>query len=696
MSAFYDDFIDVSLEAAQDTKPFAFINHKDPEELLEWLNNEFENRRRANESRMRVYREHMALYKGIHYRYQDTRDFEYRRNTGQRTLRTPKVVVNFVYEMVEAKISKMSRQKPSIAVLPNNNEHSDKVNARLVKKFIDNRWNEVNIEDIFADQAKYSFIFGDGYVLIEWDPEAGEVHPLYEQYKDEKGRFPEVKDGKLTGKMVDRKPMIGDVTYKVYGPDRVYPPLFVNSFDEADDVFITEYIHIDKLKSMYPSKAEHIKATSPNWIYDYDLMREREMNNEVMIYKYYHKKTKFLPEGRAIIATDSVILEDGPIGYEHGELPLLKLSDIDVPGEFYGRSFITHVRTLQRHHNNLSSSIARNHGMASHPKWMMPKGACSVNSLGNDLTVVEYTGPQPPVLVQSNPTPVEVFEYQDKLERYIEKMSAIYGVSRGEPPRGVKAAVALQFLDEQEQQRESRNVAKWQKNIRLCAKMTLSLMKQFYKPEDGRTIRIIGKDNTYMLKSFAKADFESAYDVIIQNSSSLPDSKAARIQAIIDLNMSSQTEPIFSKEEVIDMLDLGNREGFIDEATVAARAADSIYESIINGEEVPEPQPYDDLLTHYKAFTRKLQARTFKEELPSEIQQKLISRIKTIEGLMFLKQQKNPVFAQKLMMLDNYPIFFTVPEAPTESEIPVPEVEMPEGQVEVQNIAKNPSEQGEN
>jgi hypothetical protein len=37
-----------------------------------------------------------------------------------------------------------------------------------------------------------------------------------------------------------------------------------------------------------------------------------------------------------------------------------------------------------------------------------------------------------------------------KLENYIGKMSGVYGVSRGEPPVGVTASVAMQFLDEQE------------------------------------------------------------------------------------------------------------------------------------------------------------------------------------------------------------------------------------------------------
>ena len=31
-----------------------------------------------------------------------------------------------------------------------------------------------------------------------------------------------------------------------------------------------------------------------------------------------------------------------------------------------------------------------------HAKWVMPRGACKIESLGNDNTIVQYQGPVPP------------------------------------------------------------------------------------------------------------------------------------------------------------------------------------------------------------------------------------------------------------------------------------------------------------
>ena len=162
-----------------------------------------------------------------------------------------------------------------------------------------------------------------------------------------------------------------------------------------------------------------------------------------------------------------------------------------------------------------------------------------------------------------------------------------------------------------------------------------------------------------MVKSFNQ-DFDFNCSVDIQNTSALPDSKAGRIQAIVDLNQATATDPIFKREEVVQMLDLGADETFKNEATVSLRAAQSILSDILDGNgNVPEPQPYDDLLVHYGVFMRALQARTFKEVLPSQIQQVITERITTIEFLMWERSLKNQAFMAKVSMLDNYPVFFS-------------------------------------
>jgi hypothetical protein len=260
-----------------------------------------------------------------------------------------------------------------------------------------------------------------------------------------------------------------------------------------------------------------------------------------------------------------------------------------------------------------------------------------------------------------NPTGVEIFAYMKELRQMIMEGSEVAGISMGQPPAGIRAGVALQFLDEQEQERQNNGVAKRNTIIRNLFKMTAAVMRQFYNDEDGRMIRIVGKDNKYLLKPFKKADLTEAYDVRMQNSSSLPDSKASKIQTIIDLKMSFPT--MLKDEQVVEMLDLGTSEAFVDRVTIAVKSAESENESMIMGQEVIEPKPWEDLINHYDIHLKALQERAFKEEVPSEYQNKLIEHLKATEYLMVEKAKRNGLFMQKLLMtFDQFPIFFAPDE----------------------------------
>jgi hypothetical protein len=288
-------------------------------------------------------------------------------------------------------------------------------------------------------------------------------------------------------------------------------------------------------------------------------------------------------------------------------------------------------------YNNTQSSQARDYGIASAPKWMMPKGSAKVSSLNNELTIVEYTGPVPPKLETPRATNPQSFDFQDRIEDKITRLSRTSDISRGEPPAGVTANSALRFLDEQESRMIAPMEKKRKRRVIEVSKMMLSRMKQFYSQDDGRMVRILGKDNSYMIKSFENADFNKIYDVKIQNSSSLPDTKTGKISTIVDLNIATQTDPVFK-----------------------VTSANTIVEQMLNGEEIPEPQVSDNFMVHYSIIDRAMQAFSFKTGVDDETRDVFELYMKTLEGLMWERAKKNAKFAMQLSDLDNYPMFFTI------------------------------------
>ena len=649
-------------EEHENKHQFFTVATKGYDEKLQWLTSDIKNKFNTSTSRIEMYRKYEALFKGVHYKSMD-----YRRNENDDSYsgtKQPRMAVNFCNEMVEAKVSQRSRNKPAIAVLPNNDEIDDINNAKTVKMLLDNRAQEIDLEKIFADGDRMNFLRGESFTFVTWDKDAGQVHPEYQKVIGMGQKVPMLdKDGKPTGEFHEMPIMVGDVKVEVLGPERVFPEQNKTKWDDVNHITVMDWFHIDELKAMYPEHADQIKETDDFFFYDASDYGIKKRKNHVAVFTFYHKKNKFMPEGAMIKHIQDVILEDGPLPYSHGKLPVIFDTDIDVPDELHGRPFLVNIAQLQNLHNMMMASIARNIAVSSMPKWVMPKGAVHRDKLNNEYGIIEFSGPVAPQLVTYSAMNKDLYEMPDKIERYIEKGSSVYGISRGEPPKGIKAAVALQFLDEQELQRESRGMAKRQRRILDTYKMMISVMGDYYKPEDGRMIRILGTDNSYLMKSFGKANFNCAYDVRLLNSSALPDSKAGKISAILDLNTATQTDPMFGKEEIAQMLDLANDERFKDRASVAVKAAETVVWNILNRLPTQEPQEWDDFIVMYPIVLKSLQERTYKET-EQDIVQGLKQYLMVMEGLMYNKSLKSPVFAMQLQRFYMFPVLFTIPEIP--------------------------------
>ena len=290
-----------------------------------------------------------------------------------------------------------------------------------------------------------------------------------------------------------------------------------------------------------------------------------------------------------------------------------------------------------------------------HAKWVMPRGACKIESLGNDNTIVQYQGPTPPVMLQTQPNPPEAYSFRNSLRDEMGQIYGVQGVSRGTPPQGITAGVALQFLNEQEQERATTDVAKHNTLIQNIAKKTIAVAGDYYQVDDGRMLRIVGKDNKYAIRHFDSANLSKNYDVRMQVGSALPESKAGKIQRIVEI---MQMKPdLLSNERWVDLLELGNTDKMNTLITAAVKAAESENEDMMAGKPVMDPQDYEDHIVHWKTHVKAIQSRTFKEECPPHYREKVLEHIALHEFVMVEKAQANPAFEAKLAELPLFPIF---------------------------------------
>lgn len=675
LSPFDSDFQDSSV--TESISPFWTISELDNDQkVLEWMNNAYE----VETKRISKYREqslkHLALFIGKHYadqasasRFADASNV----GLGVTSSKVSKLVVNHLYDLTVQRVSRITRNKPTVTINPANSEYGDKVSARIVKYWVDYLLYTNDFDRIVAECAQTAYIMGESYILPLWNPNMGEVHTDWKKEEDAAAaenrppRLPLLDDegnqvmGENNEPLFIEKPVYtGEVELKPGTPLNTIVQS-CGDFHKAEYFFYEEYRYIDELKALYKDKKDLIKADSyddglEKWRSAAGLPSAREPN-KVLVRHFYQKANQFLASGRYVMSIRGAVLENKPMPPRQTELPIVRLTDIDIPGVQRGLSFYVHGKSINATINDLTSMARRNCITMAHPRWTVPRGSLvKKDALGNDITVIEYTGPTPPRIEVPPPMSQELNTIRESLKQDLQTILGVFDISRGQVPANIRSALALQLVDEQEDQRANSSVAKHAALIRDTIQTAIDVAAAYYQPDDKRLIPIIGRDNRYLLKDFNPSYLTKAYDIRVSNSSGLPTTKAARTEMLVELKKSFPT--LLRDEQVAELLQFSDSEKFYDIATVAVRSAEAENEAILNQEEVEEPAPFENMVVHWTIHMREVQNRGFKTATPPEVQSAMISHIMATEMLMLQMARKNPAYALELVKLPQFPVFF--------------------------------------
>lgn len=661
MSNFYDlmDFDDSEM-SSDSYKPFWKVNSSNDEELHKWLKTEFMFLMKLNRSRHEEMMENLLIYKGEQYSPNDSKtinDFLNVTNHSKRG-REHKLIVNHLMDLTETIVSRTTRSAPQPEVIPaNSNELSDRNAARTAQQVLNYLAfiNRLTMKDIKL--KRQSLIFGESYTTNLWNPDLGDIHPIWAEAKlagflNEDGTPMLGANGKPLN---PNKPMMtGEVEVEPTVPWRVLLQE-KDEYDKVDYCFIIKIKDVDELKEDFRNKKDNIKPLDSE-IFDANILKTRRLRNETLEITFFHKKTKYLPKGKQIKFTLDTLLEKRDIPYDHNKLPISRLTDLDIEGCLHGISFYSQVKNIQWRYNQLTSDIIANQRMCSKPKWIVPKGRADIKALGDNRTIVAFSGNRPPQLVSTNPTPQEVFLFRKDLKEDMEQISTVTGVSRRDPPSGVTASVAMRFMSEMEAERISTGVSKHNELIRDIYEQMLSIAGSFYDAEDGRTMRVLGKDQEFEVSAFETANLSKPYDVIIRNIGALAESRAAKEARIFDVL--EKRPNLLSDEQLIDILELGATDKMTSLLTEALRSAEAENEALLSGKPVPEPAPYEEHLTHWRVHIQRLQSYNLKVSSNPKDFEGIEEHIWMTEFLMVEKAKENPTFQAQLAELKLFPIYY--------------------------------------
>ena len=666
----FDFWMDLQEEdtSGKNPEPFHTVNTKNDEDILEWLNEAYEEGIQRMRPRTNRMIRNLAQYRGIHYWSQD-RGGDFRNDEGAE-IDTEKIIANELYELVELRVAKMTRFKPATVPVPATNEQQDKSATEVVKAVLETISYQNDKDSLMSKAQRYAQIFGEQPILITWNKHKGHIHPQWlkdkKRFKDKKKR---IKDKNGEREYHPEKPTrIGDIEYSLPLPWQIIYD-FKDSPSDVEWIIHYDYEHVENVRKDYPNiRPDLIESVEKASSFDVGSLAARKLTNHVLVMRLYCRSNRFLEKGFHAVCTPNIVLEKGPLPYnrvdasEWGNLPIERLTDVDIPGVLYPVSTFQIFGNLQNTINKLYTLANRNLMLVGHPKMMVPDSAnVNFEDLGNDATVVEYSGDVPPQLITGNVIGTEIFAFIGQLTEKLQALGGTHPVSTGSPPPGIKAGIAIRLLEDIENQRSTNVIKKHNNLVVALDKKTLAVVGKYYKEDDGRMTNIVGRDKTYLVDSFDASVLNRPYDIRIQQTSSLPQSPAARTQTIIDLMQVEGFRQILPDEQWADLLDLAAPGKFYTTARAAVVTAEWENEEFIQNRVPPEPREGEKLDVHWRVHATFYQQRGFLD-LSDKQKEDFKDHLLTTEFLMWRHMQENPTFAQTVLALKDFPLLFKQPQ----------------------------------
>lgn len=674
----YNDLVRQYYETAQgadqvedkDFRPLYAIDYKKDDEILKYLTDCLSSLQVLNESRMQNQVTNIQFYKGIHTLANNsnirTSDYD-----NQPITMENRFVMNHILELTHQKQSRLMKFAPNLSVTPWNNEYALKLGARLGKKIVDSTFYVHDIDSILAELTLEAAICGESFLFVEWDKYAGDKDPDVAKAKARQAKGLAAKFIADDGKEIKLSEIetIGDHKY-----DHPLPFLVLHEprtrWRDVNYIFKGTVKHIDQIRAENHDLSEEKIKTLLLKSQDNakDAASAAPWGKFVIEWEFYHRKHRFVPEGWYAKFYNGILVTHGKLPYTHGELPVARFTDYDDPTNAHGRSFYEDLKLPSVMINNMMKVAYRSFCIAAYPKLLMPKDSCNMYSMANGPFVVEYTqGMDKPQIVSFNAVNKDFFPLSDHVERFMEKNSGTFAMSRGEAMPNARARSILNFYEEQEQQRESAQIRKYTAMIGKIGRLSLAVAADFFKQEDGRTIRIVGKRNQYKLQKIKDTTkLSGPYDVKAERTTALSESKQGRIDQITALSQMPLAEDgsagLFTREQILQMIELADTPTFFEASTAAVERAQSENEDMFEGMPVPPPTEWQAHLIDWNEHFQFMQSKEFSDTagLPEDVVKAYKNHLRTHEMMLYEKAKYNLTLAQILMANKYFPAVYKI------------------------------------
>lgn len=498
------------------------------------------------------------------------------------------VTTSYAFKNIRFIHSQLSSNPPMVIPKPTSSEQGDKRKAEAADKVIHYGLRQYRIPNSVDMMTLDALIYGTGFLIIEQDPELGDVLEVDEQgcIKTE-----------------------GDINLRNPSPWNIYLDPDATAPEKVRWYFEKHLIPAEEAKFKWPEKWETLKQTmkAGGQYQSEDSVFKDHKEEVVEVYEY--RETGLPVNGylgrHGVCLADGTIIEEVGVNdhafkqsneknpdFKIARLPLKIMTDVDVPGRLWGMSSVRWASPLQKSMNRLDSITLENaqaHGVA---RMILPEGAeIAEGSISNTpWDVMRITGTVPPHFMQAPTLMPQMDALREKLKTGVDDMMGVNESMFGQQSRET-AGFAMQYATNQGNLIRYRLFKKLTFVIEALYKDYLDLVKEHWVT--SRVIKVVGKGKALDALEIKGADIDGGYDLIPEYGTSFSLDPTTRKQEITQLYPLLKEAGIPPKA-IIKRLQLSDMEGLSDMASLAEDKQRKIFQTIIAKNVQVEPRKFED------------------------------------------------------------------------------------------------------
>lgn len=560
-----------------------------------------------------------------------------------------KEVYNHIAPLIELRLSKLSRVRPTMAVVPFSDDENDVECAKISKNILKATSYKLNLSKIISQATEWSEICGTSFYKIFWNSKAGSV----------------------VGKTEDGENIYeGDIDISVVNPFEIFPDS--NSYENVQDcesIIHAKCYSISDIKSIWGVDVEGeeldiftFENTNSVGGLGYSTTAKTASSqvkkDTAIVLEKYVKPTCEFPNGRLIIVAGNKLVFNGELPFNNLEneqrgYPFIKQCSIFVPSCFWGNSVVERCIPIQRAYNAVKN---RKHEFLNR----LSMGVLAVEDGSVDTENLEEEGLSPgkvliyrqgsniPKEISSGSVPMD-FTYEE--ERLLNEFITTTGVNdllNNTTSNSNISGVALQLLIEQDEARLLSSAEEIRESVKELSKHILRLFKQFAIASHAS--KLIGENGSVEMFYWSNADITSD-EVIFETENELNESLAQKRSMIFEILNSGLLHDENGKlsnsmrYKVLEQLGFGVWDNSQDLKALQNKKAIKENFKLLEKKSIDIPNEIDDHDVHIQAHTCFMLGEEFEKAKVknSIIEQIMINHIKEHKNLKLIATAENQV-----------------------------------------------------